>query len=147
MAGLSKTQIGVVLNKHILKSYAKRFFLGQNTHDQEGNLKPWYRGRDLFHPGHIGFMIQASKSYLLYPFLPLCWGFLLLEILIHTMITPQRESNQLICMLSVSGKFFLKLFCALSPDWQTPLAEYWSGWRDQAEIGELLIQHILGEIN
>jgi hypothetical protein len=147
MAGLSKSPIGILLNKQILRAYAKRYFRGQNTHDQEGNLKPWYKGRDLFHPGHIGFMIQASKSYVLYPFLPICWAFLLIEILIHTVFTPERESNQLISMLDVSGKFFLKLFVLLNPHWQIHIVEYWSGWRDQAEIGELIIQYILKRTN
>jgi len=124
-------------------SHAKRLFFGQNTLDQEGNKKPWYKSRDPMHPGQIGFMIQAARIKWLYPILPICWLFTILEILVNVYITPNRESNQLLCTLVVTGKWALKLYTKLHPNWKMPIIEYWSGWRDQKEIGDLFINYIL----
>ena len=142
MAGLSMRKDFVMFPRKLFWSYAKRGFLGQNSHDQQGNEKPWYRGRDLMHPGHIGFMIQAARLYWLYPLLLLTWPFLILEILFHVVFTRKRESNQLLSMLLVSGTPFLVLYTLLDHEWKTHVLNYWSGYpfRDQAEIGDLLVE-------
>ena len=64
MAGLNKSALGLVAAKDLFYSHAKRLFFCQNTHDQQGNKKPWYKSRDPLHPGHIGLMIQAAQIYL-----------------------------------------------------------------------------------
>lgn len=132
-------------NKALFKSHAKRFFFCQNSHDQDGNKKPWW-SRDILHPGNIGYMIQASKILWLYPLLPFCWIFLFLDLVFGVFIKPWRESNQLIAMLDISGTIWLKVYCKLHPDWKKPIQEYWSGWRDQEEIGDHLISFIENKI-
>ena len=142
MAGLNKSTLGLVAAKDLFYSHAKRLFFCQNTHDQQGNKKPWYKSRDPLHPGHIGFMIQAAQIYWLYPLLPICWLFVLLELLVNVYVTPDRESNQTIALLAISGPAFLKLYTKLHKDWRKPIIEYWSGWRDQKEIANALIYYI-----
>lgn len=143
MAGLSTSFINSIFAETVVKSYAKRLFLGQNTHDQENNKKPWYKGRDILHPGYIGFLIQAAQMRSFYFILPFTWLFILLELLFSVFITPWRESNQTIALLNVSGKWFLKLYTKLHPDWKKPIIDYWSGWRDQKEIAEIIINYVL----
>lgn len=140
MAGMSLPS-----NRALFKSHAKRLFFCQNSHDQDDNKKPWW-SRDILHPGNIGYMIQAAKIVWLYPLLPICWIFLFLDIVFGVFIKPWRESNQLIAMLTISGTFWLKLYCKLHPDWKKPIEEYWSGWRDQKEIGDNIINFITNKI-
>lgn len=130
------------LNKELFWSHASRLFLCQNTHDQHGNEKPWYKGRDPLFIHHIGFMVVASKLWYLYWMLPAAWIVLLVEIFLNAYVTPYREQNQLIAMLSVYGKPWLKLYTALHPDWKFAMNEYWSGWRDQKEVGERIIKYV-----
>ena len=60
-----------------------------------------------------------------------------------TKIKPSNELNQILCMCimaDVERPSYLKLLCESHPDWRKNVTEYWSGWRDQKEIGEAFIE-------
>lgn len=145
MAGLHKIN-RIDLNRKLFYSHASRLFLCQNTHDQYGNEKPWYKGRDplLFH--HIGFMVLASKLWYLYWILPAAWLLMLIEIMVNVYVTPDREQNQLLAMLDVYGSPWLRLYTEWHPDWKRTTNEYWGGWRDQKEIGIKVIDYVLSRL-
>jgi hypothetical protein len=150
MAGLWANMPQHKIAKRLFWSHAKRLFFCQNTHDQKGNKKPWYRGRDPLFLHHIGFMIKAARVKPLYWFVPLTYPFMLIELLVNVYITPNREPNQLLAMLSTLGTGWLKLYCRLHPDWKKPLTTYWGNdttFRYQAEIGNKLVTYIENRIS
>jgi hypothetical protein len=122
--------------KKLLLTHLKRGFLCQNSHDLEGNLKPWWGGRDVLTPSHIGHLIMCSKAYILYPFLLFCLPWLLLDIIWNAKFTDkEEEQNQIFCMVSVAGRFWLWLYMRLNVfDFITSQHNYWCTWRDQSEI-------------
>jgi hypothetical protein len=137
--------MSTTIPRRVFWSRLKAGFLCQNTNDLFLNPQPWYK-RDILTPSHIGHLIQAAKLYYLYPFLIISYTWLLLDILWSTMVKPYDESNQIVAMCSVAGTWALKLYCGLHPDWKRPLIGYWSGWRDQEEIGKAIIIYIQGRI-
>lgn len=134
-----------VVTKDLFWQHAKRLFFCQNTHNQEGIEKPWYNGRDPLGPHHVGMFIKAAGLWWLYWFLPVAWAFMLLDMIITRVVSPTRETNQMIAMCAVFGTFWLILLNKMF-DWELNTKEYWSGWRDQKEIGEEIIKYVNGRI-
>ncbi len=62
---------------------------------------------------------------------------------------PDEECNQLLSMCIVAGPGPLRLFNRLVPNWRQNVMEYWGGYpfRDQKEIGKLLIERAEGILN
>lgn len=65
--------------------------------------------------------------------------FLFLSLVWNTKIKPDEEMNQFACICIVMGKFWSRKLYDWHPDVEKNIRDYWSGWRDQAEIGEALI--------
>lgn len=148
-AGLNKLEDKSIARRGFW-SHAKRLFFCQNTHDLQGNLKPWYKSRDPLPASNIGQMIIASRYYLLYPLLPFCILFLFLEILFHSVMPINKENNQIIALCDVYGKWILKLYCFLDRKWEDKLIEYWGltskDFRYQPEIGNMITAYIENRI-
>lgn len=141
--------------KRIFWTHAKRGFLCQNTHkivdDPNTNKKvlvkkKWW-DRDILTPSHIGHLIKIAQIYWLYPFLPISYLWLLGDIFWSTYVKPFDESNQIIAMCAVAGDWALRLYCHAHPDWKKPIRDYYSGWRNQPELGELIIKYVKARIN
>jgi len=146
--------------RRVFWSHAKRAFFCQNINrDYPGvsrkypwphhylcfdTKKPkfsWADYRDPLMIDDICHLIKSGQIYFLYPVLPLGWAVLLLQI-ISTRFSSHHEINQILCKCAVAGPWALKLFCKMVPDWEKRTTDYWAGWRDQAEIGEMIIRGV-----
>jgi hypothetical protein len=140
MAGLKETGRTYDARK-LFMSHLKRGFICQNELNIHLEPKAWY-DRDILSPSHIGHLILCAKVYPLYPFLIFSWLWMTLDLLWTTKVTPTKESNQPIVMFITAGKFWVKAFNWLQPNWRDTVRSYWGGWRDQSEIGEALIKKV-----
>lgn len=116
-----------------------RNYRAQNTeYDVEGSAKKFPNGADLLTPSHMGHLRACAglKSTIIQDL----W--LILDITYHSLFTPLRESNQLICLCVVAGPKYVKMFKALNSKWEQGIRDYWSGWRGESDLAELLIQKI-----
>jgi hypothetical protein len=70
------------------------------------------------------------------------WPWLYLSLLWNTKIKPDHEMNQFACICIVMGKWWSKKLIEKHPDIYKNIMEYWSGWRDQEEIGWALLRKL-----
>lgn len=131
--------------RRVFWSHAQRFFLCQNTHELDGKKKEWWN-RDILSPGNVAHLILCSRLWYLYFFIPIGWIWMFGELIWTTKVRPWSEQNQFISMMFVAGKYWLKIYTKLHPDWKKGIRIYWSEgkgfWRNQPEIGELLISSV-----
>lgn len=57
-------------------------------------------------------------------------------------IKPEHELNQIFAQTMIVGPWAVRLIKKLHPDWEENLKTYYNGWRDQAELGAMLIEKI-----
>lgn len=125
--------------RRVFWSHAKRFFFCQNTHDQFTRKRKTLIG-DPLTPDHIGHLILCANLWPLYPFLLISYPWLILNIFWHTKIDSKHEQNQTIAMAWVAG--LIGLWAKWHPNWKGSINNYWSGWRDQKEIADIIIRYI-----
>jgi hypothetical protein len=142
VAGLPRHQEGSKIAARLLWTHMERFFFCQNKLNTGSKPKPWYVPADILTPSHVGHLIRVVKCYPLYPFLLVSYLWLLFDIYWSTKVKPTVESNQIVAMCSVAGKWALRLYVKMHPDFKTPLYNYWGGWRDQGEIANAIIDYI-----
>lgn len=67
-----------------------------------------------------------------------------LSLLWSCFVMPNKESNQIICMCSVYGDWWLQKLRDWHPDLKKSIEDYWAGYpfRDQKEIGESLWAYV-----
>lgn len=115
----------------------------QNTHENNGLQKK--EGADiLWNPSVIWHMILCGRIWWLYWFAPLGYLFQVCDILWNCYVTPQGEQNQIFCIVVVSG--LLPLYLKLHPDFDASMNKYWSEWRDQKEIADMIIKFAKGNL-
>lgn len=150
IAGADKANLSD-LSKRVFWTHAKRGFFCQNSHDLNGNKKPWYKSRDPLMLSHVGQLIISARIYFLYPLLVFCGIWLLLDIIFSSLQDVNTENNQIIALCSVYNKWFLKLYCFLDKKWEDKLMVYWGTnsekFRYQPEIGEFIIKYIKESIS
>jgi hypothetical protein len=137
----------IELARRVFWAHARRGFFCQNTHDLKDNKKTWWKSRDPLPLSNIGQMIIVAKIYWLYWLLPVCFMWLLLDIVFASFFQNSKdENNQIVALCDVYGKYTLKLYCSLDRKWQDKLIEYWgitSGYfRYQPEIGDSIIKYV-----
>jgi hypothetical protein len=67
---------------------------------------------------------------------------LLAALVWNTKIKPDEEMNQFACICIVMGKWYAQKLIEWHPDIEKNIMAYWSGWRDQPEIGQALIKKL-----
>lgn len=133
------------MTKRVFIACVKRGFRAQNTEfDYPGTLKKFPNGPDLLSPSDVLHLAVCAKYNILVigllSLLGLPW--FLASIIWATRGNPWQEQNQIICQCLTMGKWVIRLYAKLHPDYKKNLREYWGGWRDQAEIGEMLIAKV-----
>lgn len=106
----------------------------QGRHDLVN--RDFITGKDIMSPavqGHIR-RCKGQKANLLQN------AWLLLDVLFSALIKPMDESNQLLCILMLADKMYLKLWLKLNRKWKESIREYWCGWRGEPELAEKMIQ-------
>lgn len=73
---------------------------------------------------------------------------LLFDVIWSAKIEPMAESNQLISMLMVHpSKLYLWLWTKLNKKWDDSIIEYWSKWRQEHDLAQLIAFRIIKEIS
>lgn len=133
-----------------------RFFFCQNfERDRKGTKKyPWphrfindkgeteFRWFDFADPlfiDQICMLILGGRLWYLYPFVLIGNAVLFFRLKV-TMKKDQSENelNQLFCQCWVTGRWAVRMFKKI-PGWENSFKNYFCGWRNQCEIGEVLI--------
>lgn len=124
----------------IYEAAIKRNCRAQNIEtDYPGTIKKFPDGADILAPSHMMILgIAANKGTTI---LGTIW--LIIDILFNAIFTPTRESNQLVCQLTVAGTKWLKFYKLVTPMWRTAIKNYWSenagSWRKEPELAQLMI--------
>ena len=90
---------------------------------------------------------DLSKLYVFYPFLLLAIPWFYLDLYYFTKVAPRQEQNQIIAMSMIYGK--IGLWAKWHPNWRQSILDYWAApfsWRDQIEVGQIIIEGIEKEI-
>lgn len=138
LAGLYKAKLHKTANA-ILKRIVNNKCFMSNTHFHPSLVKKEFpNAPDFCHPGVIWHFILCAKAYRLYWLAPIGYFFQALDLLWSCYVKPFAEQNQSFCMFYVSG--LLPLYLKLHPDFDKAMSEYWSKWRDQKEIYEIIVK-------
>lgn len=132
--------------REVFKQCVKRGFRAQNTeYDYPGSTKKFPNGPDLLSPADmlfLGYCANVNIGLLcLLAVVGLPW--FIASLLVATKINPEGEQNQMICQCLIYGRLATKLYVNMHRSWAKITLDYWGGWRDQAEIGNLLIDKVL----
>jgi hypothetical protein len=143
--------------KRVFWAHAKRFFFCQNSErDVPGSTKyPWphsfvndkgqeetrkFDFRDFLMPDGVFHLIKCARIYPLYLFGLIGLPWLALSIYGHSK-SSHKEHNQILCQCKVAGKWALRLFVKLVPNWKEDLREYY-GSRNEMEYADIIIQDV-----
>jgi hypothetical protein len=95
-------------------------------------------GRDIFSPSHYGH-VRICRG--LRPRFYQSW-WLWLDVLWSCFVKPMAEPNQLLCMLMVTDKKYLRFWVKHNKQWKESITEYWNGWRGEPELSSHMIKVI-----
>lgn len=140
VAGLRK-QGHVEACRALYEAAKDRGYFAQNSEaDYPGTTKKFPNGRDYlsFSNRMILSICAGNKGNLI------GYSWLLLDMVFNAIFTPTREPNQLIAQLSVVSPIWTKLYKLITPKWRQAIRDYWSGWRQEPELAEMLIVKLEG---
>jgi hypothetical protein len=100
---------------------------------------------DLLGPEFFWHVIRCGRVYWLYFLWPIGIVSQIIHIIYMTKVAPRQEQNQTIAIAAISDLLWLWVF--LHPNWKQSIRDYWSGWRNQNEIAEFLIEQIEQSMN
>lgn len=103
-----------------------------------------FQNGDLLSPAHRGFLkyVLYGKSLSMFEAL---W--LNLDIFFMAKFQPLAEPNQLLCMLKVLDRIYLKRYCYFNPYWRQGIRKYWgSDHKREAGLAEHMILDIERDI-
>lgn len=98
----------------------------------------YVNGKDIFSPSVHGHFRRCSGG-------KANWfqnQWLKLDIMWNAKFQPLSEPNQLICMIYVAGPEYIKLWTTHNKKWKESIRNYWSNWRNEPGIAELIIQEL-----
>lgn len=64
------------------------------------------------------------------------------DVLFNALFTPNREPNQLLAQLVMAGPRWIKFYKLVTPSWRKAIRGYWSGWRAEPELAELMVSRL-----
>lgn len=90
--------------------------------------------------GHVNICMERSLTWLQDK-----WIYL--DIFYSAWVQPMAEPNQLIAMLLVRDRKYIKLWCKLNKNWIQAIEEYWytgaGHWRKEMDIAARLIRQVI----
>lgn len=114
-----------------------RGFRAQNTEaDVPGTTKKFPNGADFFTPSHRGHLRRCGG-------LESTWFqdlWLRMDILFHSKFTPLAEPCQLLAMCGSHSRDMIKFYLSSNKQWREGIRAYFSGWRGEAVLAELMIE-------
>lgn len=109
--------------------------------------KSYFINKDFLAPD-VRLYLHRCAGIVPSPFLELGGrAMLFISILYNAFVTPNSEQNQLACICIIMGPFWIGILNKLHPELEHNITNYWSGWRDQAEIGETFNRYIKEKVN
>jgi hypothetical protein len=120
----------------LLRAAIARGNRAQNTEkDAPGTAKTFPDGPDWLTPSNMNHLrICAGEQPGL---LGKLW--LIAEVFISSKLAPAAEPNQLIAMCVVAGASYVKLLKNSNPKLRDAVEAYWTGWRNEEEVSQLII--------
>lgn len=93
-------------------------------------------GKDILTPSHMGHIrrCQGKDS----SWIQDAW--LWLDVLWACKVKPDAESNQLLSILMVADKKYLKFYLKNHPDWKKTIKDYWCQWRNEPDLADHMIK-------
>jgi hypothetical protein len=147
---MSRDQI-ICLAAGFYRNFGVRSILYTSFKGWYETQRGWFINKDILLPSHWFHIYCCCNSdrnadlvTILFRYISAV--FLFFDVLWSTKIKPWDEQNQILCILIVRGKKWLKFYCKLHPDWQKATMRYWDSWRDQKEIGLALIDLVKKEL-
>lgn len=109
--------------------------------------RKWFINKDFLAPDVKLYLYRCAK--LETPLMVKIFGnmFLWISLVWNTKIRPSEEMNQFSCICIKMGPIWCKRFIDWHPNISEAIMSYWSGWRDQKEIGEILLKELLRRAN
>lgn len=133
-AGLCK-QGALADTKYLYLLAKKSGWRAQNTHTEQGTLKPWYNGPDWLSPSDRSHLAECAEFTNVHT---LGKDWLRMEIQFNAKFTPEREPNQLIAKCYIARE--LAYYVEHTPRWREAVMLYWGGWRAEPELGQMIIK-------
>lgn len=135
IAGLHK-QGRIDICKKLYEAARSRWGFAQNyEEDVPGSKKKLPHYADWLSPSNMMTLKKAAGGW----GNPIGYAWLILEIILNAVSTPEGEPNQLISQLLVCGPMWIKFYKLITPKWRNAIRLYWSGWRGEPELSELMI--------
>lgn len=143
--------------KRIFWRHARRGFLAQNwERDYPGTTKypwpheyddktdgahysKWFDGPDLLPPGDVWHLILCARIWPLYWFGLIGYPWLVLDIVAHGLTNKSNDEGQIIARCIVAGKWFVRIYKKVKPDWAEALEEYWTVRRNMSEMKDMIV--------
>lgn len=102
--------------------------------------KEYINGNDILSPSVTGHIkrCHGDKSNTMENL----W--LWLDVAYHAIITPLEEPNQILCMMLIADKKYLKFWLKINRQWRESIRLYWCGWRKEPELAEDMIKFLEG---
>jgi hypothetical protein len=104
--------------------------------------KSWFINKDFLDPAVKLYLYKSgfAKPPAWLKLLGTVWMFLAL--IWNTKIKPKDEMNQFTCMCIVMGQWWCNKLISWHPHIEKTILNYWSGWRDQHELGVILVKEL-----
>lgn len=99
----------------------------------------WFDFADPMGPADIWHLILCARLYPLYWFGLIGYPALFLTVLLHCKFNKSDDEGQIIAKVVIGGKFFVRMYKKLKPDWKLALWRFWS--RDR--LMPKMFQHIV----
>jgi hypothetical protein len=118
-----------------------RGWFAQNSEaDHPGTVKKFPNGRDYLSPSNrmVLAICAGHKGNII------GYAWLAMDLAYNAIITPTREPNQLLAQLSVVSPKWTKAYKLMTPKWREAIRGYWSGWRKEPALAEILVTHFEG---
>lgn len=143
--------------RRVFYAHLGRFFFCQNfERDKPGSTKhPWpetfvdddgttkrriFDFADPLMPDHVWHLVRAGRIWFLYWLAPIGIPWFIGSLFFHSR-SSHKEHNQIICMAKVQGKWAVKLFKKMVPNWSHDVWEYWNS-RNEPEYARLIIDDL-----
>ena len=104
-----------------------------------GYASNWFVNSDILLPVNRVYLYKLAKRTAPLYLYPLAYLNLVLHLVWTKFIAKDTELNQTALMCAVYGPFWLRLLLKVRPDTYVNINEYFSGWRNKAEIGVAFI--------
>lgn len=108
--------------------------------------KSWFVNSDFLLPADKFYLYKCADTPAPFWLYPLAYVNQAINLVWDCYVAPENEMNQAVCTNIIYGKRWIKFLYRHHPNLTKNITDYFSGWRQKAEIGVLLNDKIFREI-